>query len=76
MIVTHARDNKADVCPMFDADLGRPRGSTRRQIIVCEVPGTFRWRCPDCKGVWQVKTPARQDTRSAAAASNLGLARS
>lgn len=50
------RDVSADVCPMCHAELGRPRGATRRQIVLTAVPGTFRWRCPDCAGVWQVVT--------------------
>ena len=55
MITEVASDPDADVCPMCDARLGSPRGTTRRQIVFCATPGVFRWRCPDCRGVWQVQ---------------------
>lgn len=55
-------DDDADVCPLCDATLGRRRGSTRRLIVLTPTPGMFRWRCPDCRGVWQVNaaSTARQ----------------
>jgi transposase-like protein len=52
-------DTEADVCPMCEAHLGHPRGATRRQIVFCATPGVFRWRCPECRGVWQVDHRAK-----------------
>jgi transposase-like protein len=57
--VRSAVDTADDVCPMCNAELGSRRGATRRQIIFCATPGVFRWRCPDCAGVWQVDHRAR-----------------
>jgi hypothetical protein len=54
--LTLHRDVVLDVCPMCHAELGRPDGETRRQLLLSAVPGVFRWRCPDCAGVWQVAT--------------------
>ena len=45
-----------DVCPLCRASLGKPRGATRRLIVVSADPGVFRWQCPDCGGVWQSRT--------------------
>ena len=56
-----AADTDVDVCPMCLSTLGAPRGATRRQIVFCETPGVFRWRCPDCRGVWQVRTAGSAD---------------
>ncbi len=56
-----AREPAADICPMCSAELGRSRGATRRQPILTATPGVFRWRCPDCKGVWQVDGAAAAD---------------
>jgi transposase-like protein len=51
-----APESAHDHCPLCQADLGKARGATRRQIVFTATPGTFRWRCPDCRGVWQVNT--------------------
>lgn len=61
MLTLPGPEPAADHCPLCQASLGRPRGATRRQIVFTAAPGTFRWRCPDCRGVWQVDTrePAR-----------------
>ena len=44
---------RGDACPLCAADLGGSRSSTRRLVVFSSVPGQFRWRCPDCSGVWQ-----------------------
>lgn len=53
-------DTHLDICPLCDAnlDMGRGKG-TRRQPILTTEPRRFRWRCPDCRGVWQVNTPCK-----------------
>jgi hypothetical protein len=50
----------ADACPLCAADLGGVRSSTRRLVVFSSVPGEFRWRCPDCSGVWQESASGRQ----------------
>lgn len=45
-----------DACPLCGITLGMPRRATRRQIILSPRPGLFCWRCPDCKGVWAVRS--------------------
>ena len=53
-----ALEPAVDACPMCSAELGRARGATRRQPLLTAVPGVFRWRCPDCAGIWQVRSAA------------------
>jgi transposase-like protein len=55
MTIITVRETVADACPICGAELGRGRGATRRQIVFCATPGVFRWRCPDCSGIWQVR---------------------
>ena len=45
-----------DTCPECSADLGRPRGATRRRIVFSAVPGEFLWQCPDCATVWSQRS--------------------
>ena len=44
-----------DPCPLCRTVLGLPTQSTRRLVVVTAEPGTFVWRCPDCRGIWQEK---------------------
>lgn len=55
-------DDPRDACPLCDSPLGRPRGGTRRQIVFTAERGVFRWRCPDCRGIWQVQRVTRAPT--------------
>lgn len=64
-----SRETAADVCPMCGVQLGGSRGVTRRQIVFSATPGVFRWRCPDCTGVWQVSpAPSAEAVRGRATA--------
>ena len=45
-----------DRCPWCGVTLGEPRRATRRQIVLSARPGLFCWRCPDCRGVWAVRS--------------------
>jgi hypothetical protein len=33
--------------------------TTRRKVVFTSVPGSFKWRCPDCSGVWEQATVDR-----------------
>lgn len=33
--------------------------TTRRKVVFTSVPGSFKWRCPDCSGVWDQGTVDR-----------------
>ena len=55
-----------DPCPLCGADLGGTHHTTRRKVVFTSVPGSFKWRCPDCSGVWEQSTVDRA-ARSAAA---------
>ena len=46
----------SDRCPWCGVTLGEPRRGTRRQIVLSARPGLFCWRCPDCGGVWAVRS--------------------
>ena len=46
-----------DPCPLCGNDLAGARSTTRRRVVFSSVPGTFRWRCPDCSGVWEQSAP-------------------
>lgn len=50
------QESADDVCPLCGVSLGEPRRATRRQVILSPRPGTFCWRCPDCKGVWAARS--------------------
>ena len=40
--------------------------TTRRKVVFTSVPGSFKWRCPDCSGVWEQATVDRGADRAAA----------
>ncbi len=48
-----------DPCPLCGADLGGMHHTTRRKVVFTSVPGSFKWRCPDCSGVWEQATVDR-----------------
>lgn len=50
-------DRGEDRCPLGGALLAGQRAATRRQPVMSPEPGTFRWRCPEGDGVWQVNGP-------------------
>ena len=56
-----------DPCPLCGSDLGGLRATTRRRVVFSPVPGTFRWQCPDCSGIWVQGEGAPADGRPAAA---------
>jgi hypothetical protein len=49
---TRAAAEPRDPCPLCGSDLGGVRATTRRRVVFSPVPGTFRWQCPDCAGIW------------------------
>lgn len=56
-----------DPCPLCGSDLGGLRATTRRRVVFSPVPGTFRWQCPDCSGIWVQGEGAPVEVRPAAA---------
>ena len=55
MMILTRESSVEDACPMCGATLGVINGPTRRRIVLCATPGVFRWRCPDCSGLWEVR---------------------
>ena len=63
---TRAAAVPRDPCPLCGSDLGGLRATTRRRVVFSPVPGTFRWQCPDCSGIW-VQGEAQRETGTLAA---------
>ena len=59
-----------DPCPLCGVDLGGMHHTTRRKVVFTSVPGSFKWRCPDCSGVWEQATVDRAAGSSAARSSS------
>ena len=57
-----------DPCPLCGVDLGGMHHTTRRKVVFTSVPGSFKWRCPDCSGVWEQATVDRAADQATAAA--------
>ncbi len=57
-----------DPCPHCGVDLGGMHHTTRRKVVFTSVPGSFKWRCPDCSGVWEQATADRAAGRAAGSA--------
>ena len=54
-----------DPCPLCASDLGGKYATTRRRPVFSASPGTFKWRCPDCEGVWEDQPRERVGAASA-----------
>jgi hypothetical protein len=66
-----------DPCPLCGSELGGLRATTRRRVVFSPVPGTFRWQCPDCSGIWlqDDAQPAAATPATTALKSSAGTAR-